>query len=177
MLPNILEPREMSGSITVNLDDLAPNSASLPNSQRPRPNSSDHVTDHSAMTRCGNNAPRCRRIHQRPRQGAPPGHENASTVSAVASSRERRVLFLIASKIGSGTPRRALARFARLRGERNLRPANFSILAVVAKNILVPAQDGTQKERIIGVADLRNRIWYYIYFFRRITKGKRSFFS
>jgi hypothetical protein len=26
--PNILEPREMSGSITVNLDDLAPNSGS-----------------------------------------------------------------------------------------------------------------------------------------------------
>jgi hypothetical protein len=70
-----------------------------------------------------------------------------------------------------------LARFPRLRGERDPRPANFSKSAVIAKNILVPAQDGTHNERIIGVADLRNRIWYYVYFFGRITKGKRSFFS
>jgi hypothetical protein len=85
--------------------------------------------------------------------------------------------FLIASKIGSGTPRRALARFPRLRGERDLRPANLSKLAVVAERILVPAQDGTHDERIVGVADLRNRIWDYVYFLGRITKGKRSFLS
>jgi hypothetical protein len=76
-----------------------------------------------------------------------------------------------------GCPRRAQARFPRLRGERDLRPAYFSKLAVVAERILVPAQDGTHDQRIIGVADLRNRIWDYVDFFGRITKGKRSFFS
>jgi hypothetical protein len=64
-----------------------------------------------------------------------------------------------------------------LRGEGNLRATNFSKAAVVAENILVTAQDGAHDERIIGVADLRNKIWDDVYFLGRITKGKRSFLS
>jgi len=50
-------------------------------------------------------------------------------------------------------------------------------MAVVAENVLMPAQDGAHDERIIGVADLWNKIWDDVYLVGRITKGKRSFLS
>src|SRR5258708_30171994 len=62
-----------------------------------------------------------------------------------------------------------------LRGKGNRRPANFAKTAVVAENILVAAQDGAHDERIISVADLRNRIWDDVCFLGHITKRKRSF--
>jgi hypothetical protein len=62
-----------------------------------------------------------------------------------------------------------------LRGKGNRRPANFAKTAVVAENILGAAQDGAHDERIISVADLRNRIWDDVCFLGHITKRKRSF--
>ena len=48
-----------------------------------------------------------------------------------------------------------VAGFLSLRGEEDLRPPDFSKMAVVAENILVAAQDGARDDRIIGVADFR----------------------
>ena len=64
-----------------------------------------------------------------------------------------------------------------LRGKGDRRPANFSKTAIVTENILVAAKDGAHDERIISVADLRNRIWDDVCFLGRVTKRKRSFLS
>lgn len=64
-----------------------------------------------------------------------------------------------------------------LRGEDAVLPANVSKTAIVVENILVPVQDCAHDQRIIGVADFRNKIWDDVSFFGRIPKRKRSFFS
>src|SRR6267378_7409733 len=62
-----------------------------------------------------------------------------------------------------------------LRGKGDLRPANFSKTAVITENILVAAKDGAHDERIISVADLRNRIWDDVCFLGHVTANAVSF--
>jgi len=50
-------------------------------------------------------------------------------------------------------------------------------MAVVAENILVATQDGARDDRIIGVADFRNRILDDVCFFGHIMNGERSLLS
>jgi hypothetical protein len=57
------------------------------------------------------------------------------------------------------------------------RPAAIARCADVAENILVAAKDAAHDERIISVADLRNRIRDDVCFLSHITKRKRSFLS
>ena len=70
-----------------------------------------------------------------------------------------------------------VAGFLSLRGEGDLRRADFSKMAVVPENILVAAQDGARDDRIIGVADFTNRILDDVCFFGHIMNGERSLLS